>query len=137
MMKEFRIGVTALVLDGEKVLLGKRLQGRAADTWGFPGGHVEIGEQLAAAAARELQEETGLIVDSLEFIGVANYPDQDHHWVHINFLVTQWHGELENREPEVCGEWKWFSLDALPENITPFHAYVLPMYKERTMFMEV
>lgn len=136
-MKEFKIGVTALVLHEGKVLLGKRLQGRAADTWGFPGGHVEVGEQLAAAAARELQEETGLIADSLEFIGVANYPEQESHWVHINFLVTQWRGELQNLEPDVCGEWKWFPLGALPENITPFHAYILPMYKERQLFVEV
>lgn len=103
-MKDFKVGVIALVISEGKVLLGKRLQGRAAGTWGFPGGHVEVGEQLAAAAARELQEETGLVADSLEFIGVANYPDHNHHWVHVNFLVTQWHGELENLEPDVCGE---------------------------------
>lgn len=126
-----------LVLDGQKVLLGTRLKGRAAGTWGLPGGHVEVGEQLAAAAARELQEETGLVADSLEFIGVANYPDQEHHWLHVNFLVTQWHGKLENPEPDICGEWKWFSLDNVPENITPFHAYILPMYKEHKMFVEV
>lgn len=136
-MKEFKVGVTVLVVDGEKVLLGTRLQGRASGTWGFPGGHVEVGERLAAAAARELQEETGLIADALEFIGMANYPEQENHWVHINFLVIKWHGELENREPEVCGEWKWFPLDALPENMTPFHAYIMPMYRKHKMFVEV
>lgn len=136
-MNEFRIGVTTLVLDGQKVLLGTRLKGRAVGTWGFPGGHVEVGEQLAAAAARELQEETGLIADAFEFVGVANYPEQEDHWVHVNFVVTKWHGVLENREPDVCGEWRWFPLDGLPENITPFHAYILPMYKEHKMFVEV
>lgn len=136
-MREFKIGVTVLVLDGENVLLGRRLKGRAVGTWGFPGGHVEVGEQLAAAAARELQEETGLIADTLEFVGVANYPEQEDHWVHINFVVTKWRGTLENREPDVCGEWKWLPLNDLPENLASFHRYVVPMYRERRLYVEV
>lgn len=42
------------------------------ETWGLPGGHFEFGEAFEACAAREVVEETGLVVHHLRFLAVAN-----------------------------------------------------------------
>lgn len=56
------IGVSTLVRRDGCVLLVKRGNAPLADVWAFPGGRVEFGERLAEAAAREVEEETGLRV---------------------------------------------------------------------------
>lgn len=53
----------AAVVDGDAVLLIERGRPPSAGTWALPGGHVEANEPPASAAARELEEETGLAVD--------------------------------------------------------------------------
>ncbi len=56
-----KIGVSVSVWREGKVLLVERAK-EPRGIWAFPGGHVEPGENLEAAAARELHEETGLTV---------------------------------------------------------------------------
>jgi ADP-ribose pyrophosphatase YjhB (NUDIX family) len=56
-----KLGAIAVVYHNDKFLLVKRKKEPNANTWGFPGGHVELGETALDAAARELMEETGVI----------------------------------------------------------------------------
>lgn len=59
------LGAIAVVLhrvnDQDCVLLIQRATEPNAGSWGFPGGHVELGETTAQAAVRELREETGVV----------------------------------------------------------------------------
>ncbi|HKW01451.1 MAG TPA: NUDIX hydrolase [Vicinamibacterales bacterium] len=58
------MGVGAVILtDDGRVVLVKRGQEPLAGEWSLPGGVLEIGETLEAGVAREIREETGLIVD--------------------------------------------------------------------------
>jgi ADP-ribose pyrophosphatase YjhB (NUDIX family) len=57
------IGVGAVVLADGRVVLVKRAHEPLAGEWNLPGGGVELGETLEAACAREVLEETGLIVE--------------------------------------------------------------------------
>ncbi len=67
----------ALCRRGERMLLAQRAKGPgpAIGKWGFPGGMQEVGETIFAAAARELQEETGItaepvrVIDAFDVIG--------------------------------------------------------------------
>ncbi len=54
------VAVLAVVIRDDQVLLVQRANPPDAGLWGFPGGKVEFGETLLAAAARELHEETGV-----------------------------------------------------------------------------
>ena len=56
-----KLGAIAVVHHQGRFLLVKRKKEPNANTWGFPGGHVELGETALEAAVRELAEETGVI----------------------------------------------------------------------------
>jgi mutator protein MutT len=57
------IGVGAVVIVDGRVVLVRRAHEPLKGRWNLPGGAVELGETLAQACAREVREETGLVVD--------------------------------------------------------------------------
>src|SRR6266516_3299153 len=63
----FRIAASALIFDGERVLLAHR---RDIDWWNLPGGGMEVGETVEEALYREVYEETGLQVEIEQLVGV-------------------------------------------------------------------
>lgn len=62
--------------DGRVVLI-RRASEPFEGRWALPGGFVEVGETVEAAAAREAGEETGLSVEILRLVGVYSDPDRD------------------------------------------------------------
>ena len=71
------VGVSVIVQRDGCVLLARRGRPPLKGLWSLPGGKVETGERLAAAAAREVHEETGIAIDDLEPIDVAEIVDRD------------------------------------------------------------
>ena len=136
------IGVGVMVIKENKILLGLRnpdkvkasseLQGQG--TWTMPGGKVEFMEKLVDAAKRELKEETSLIANKLELISVADDMTDTAHYVTVGFMVRDYVGEVNAMEPETILEWKWFSIDELPENMYNPSKVVIERYKNEYIY---
>lgn len=120
------VGASAVIIRDGRVLLARRRGAHGAATWSFPGGHVDPGETTAAAAARELEEETGLVATSVTPITWTDdlFADEGLHYVTLHHLVTA-DGEPELREAAKAEEWSWHDWDALPQPLFgPAHAFV-------------
>ena len=84
-----------------RALLTQRARPPFADRWSLPGGHVEGGEKLKAAARREVEEETGLTCDIGELFHWVEVIGEDQHYVIAVFLARWTQGE-----PRMGGEAK-------------------------------
>jgi len=131
-----KIGVNVFVLKEGKLLLGKRIGKTGYGTWCLPGGHFEWGELLTGAAARELEEETSLKSNDLQFLHLVNEPRNDTHYVHIDFFAKNWEGEPKVTEPEKFAEWNWFDLNNLPGPIFAGHQKLIPAFIQKITFQD-
>ncbi len=87
--------------------------------WDFPSGHVEDNESFAAAAVRELREETSLAItpEDLELVHLSiNHTDSP--YINAVFIVKHWQGTPTITEPHKCSGMEFFSEDALPDKLT-------------------
>ena len=117
-------GAVLIVLNENKEIL---LQLRSDfKKWGVIGGGMEIGETMEETAKRELEEETGLIADSLELVDLASgpetyriYPNGDKVYdVTAIYMVTKYHGNLKINDDESL-ELKWFDINSKVEDDMP------------------
>lgn len=111
-------GVTAVVFDDEgRVLLGRRSDnGR----WSLVGGITEPGEQPAACAMREVEEETAVrcVVERLVLVQALDPVTYDNgdvcQFMDITFRCRAVGGEARVNDDESL-EVGWFAVDALPD----------------------
>jgi 8-oxo-dGTP diphosphatase len=112
------VGVGAIIIEGDRVLLVKRAHPPIQGQWSIPGGVLEVGEMVREAAVREAREETGLIVEPGELLGVYDRilrdPEQrvQYHYVLIDFLCRVVGGELLAASD--AAEVRWFGREELP-----------------------
>lgn len=130
---ELRVSVSAIVWRPAGRTTGARelllLQRSDNARWGLPGGYVERGESVAAAAAREVYEETGVRVVVGRLVGVYSdpcsmvieYPDARRvHAVNLCFEAEAV-GQGAPTTPDEALASGYFALDALPEPFVPIH----------------
>jgi len=113
------LGVGAMIVRNGKVLMLLRSDAcrNNRGKWTIPGGMVETFERLEDAVKREVLEETGLAVTSVEFLAVSDRTFDGEHWVSILYRCGT-EGEPENKEPDKHLKIAWQDLDDLPGDIT-------------------
>ena len=112
------VGIGAVIIEGDRVLLVKRAHPPIQGHWSIPGGVLEVGELVREAAIREAREETGLIVEPADLLGVYDRVLRNaerrvqYHYVLIDFLCRRTGGELQAADD--AAEVRWFSREELP-----------------------
>jgi 8-oxo-dGTP diphosphatase len=127
-----QVAVGVLVRKDGAFLLTSRPEGKAyAGYWEFPGGKLEAGETIEEALRRELQEEIGITIQNCELWKTERI-DYPHALVQLNFCkVTQWTGELQMLESQVCS---WQQLPVLVTPVLPGTVPVLQWFAQERSY---
>ena len=132
------VGVMLVNADGH-AFVGKRIDNREGDFWQMPQGGIDDGEDLHAAAFRELWEETGVSERHVTLIGQmreelfydlpeelvgklwnGQYRGQRQSWLLARFAGQDEDIRLDAHDPAEFCEWKWITPELLPDLIVPF-----------------
>jgi 8-oxo-dGTP diphosphatase len=107
--------IERIVNDHYEVLFAQRPDGKAyAGYWEFPGGKIEANESLEAASIREIEEELGVHIHSVELLTSERF-SYPHAHVELNFVTTRdWSGEPHGREGQA---FSWQRIDDI--RVTP------------------
>ena len=122
-----------------KVFVGERVDASAHGFWQMPQGGIDKGEDPAAAALRELAEETGIGPDLVEVLAAASRPmvydlppellgrvwkgkyrGQIQHWYLGRFLGSEADIDLAAHVPPEFQAYRWVEPAELPALIVPF-----------------
>ncbi|WP_212630195.1 NUDIX domain-containing protein [Pseudomonas sp. KB-10] len=106
MGKASKVRATVICRRGDKFLLVRKAEAK----WNLPGGKIEANESAAAAALRELDEETGLSFSSLEYLARHEFGAGVHHVFHQSVADTQ-----TPRPQNEIADCRWFALAELRE----------------------
>ena len=106
-------GAGAVIIDDDRMLLVRRARGAYVDHWAVPGGRQRRGETMRAAAAREVLEETGLIVEVGDTVWVGDIIDEAdppaYHYTVVDFFGTVVGGDL--RAGDDAAEARWVPVN--------------------------
>jgi len=118
----FPVTVHLLFFRDDHVLLLRRFStGYRDGEYSVPAGHLDGGETVMSAAAREAQEEVGVKIrlSDMVFSSVMHRTEDDER---VDFFVhvRQWQGDPFNAEPDKCDDLCWVDVNKLPANMVPY-----------------
>ena len=114
-----RVGVGAVILHEDKVLLVRRGQSPSFGKWSLPGGLVELGESTREAIAREIGEECGIKIRIVDVAGVIDRVVKDdagrvrYHYVLVDYLAYP--DSTDVTAGSDAAEARWVAIDRVAE----------------------
>lgn len=132
-----KVGVGVMIFKDNCVLLAKRRSSHGAGEYAFPGGHLEFGESIDECARRETLEETGIEINDIMFMFVANVTHYTgKHYLHIGVMAKWLSGEPKNLEPKKSDDWEWISIDTIPDPLFYMCKLSYESYKTGKQFFD-
>lgn len=121
------VGVGLAILRDGKILLYKRMKAPEAGFWNIVGGKVDHLEPAEQAARREAEEESGLSIGAITYVGVTEQiiSADGQHWVSLLYKSEDATGEPRLVEPDKLSDFGWFDLDDLPKPLSAFTTSIL------------
>lgn len=133
------IDVHVIIVDDGSILLTQRRDDNPEfdGRWHLPSGKLDAGESALDAAARETEEEVGVLIQPTDLRHV--------HTTHVNgsgpeprlglfFETRRWFGEPRNREPDKCSAVRWYPLHELPDDLIEYPAAGILSYVNGATF---
>lgn len=115
-LRRTTLGARAMLVDGKKVLLIKHTY---TPGWIFPGGGVEVGQSILAAAKRELLEETGYaVLDDGRLLSLYHNVDASRRDHVALFLFEDFKVQRPFQPNAEIAEMGWFEIDNLPDDVS-------------------
>ncbi len=105
------LAAAAVVVFEGQVLLALRRDPPHAGQWSLPGGAVELGESVSDAVRREVQEETGIVIEELQLLDLADLVVRDgsgqveYHYVVVYYLARPVGGTLLSGDDAMAARW--------------------------------
>lgn len=143
MQQKKHVGVYALVVKDENILLIKKARGCYIGMWDLPGGKLEFGEKPLEGLAREVMEETGLVVKESDLLNVLTHvivcdstAGEKEELYHIGIIYSVIVDSDDNLKTGADGEdsdgASWVKISDVNEiNFTPFVNQSLKNYLKR------
>lgn len=109
------IGIGAVIICKDRILLEKRKNEPGRGKWSIPGGLVELGERIEETVIREVKEETGLDVEKPELIDVVDNIRFDadgkvkYHFIIVDYFVKLKGGTLKAADDAEDLKWVAFN----------------------------
>lgn len=128
-MKTPVLAVDAVIyMKDTSIVLVRRRHPPFQGYWALPGGLSEQGETVEQALCREVEEETGLLVEPVQLIGVFSEPDRDPrgHTVSVAFLAKPTGGQLRAGSDAAHVE----TFQQVPQNMAFDHRQILAVAEE-------
>ncbi|MEM7669903.1 MAG: NUDIX hydrolase [Pseudomonadota bacterium] len=123
-----KLAALAIVIRDGMVLLVKRRNEPDAGLWGFPGGHVDLGETAMDAAARELCEETTVVAHPVRYLTNVDVIEHDETGVvRFHFLLAAVLCDYVSGEPiaqDDVSDARWWSVEDVLGRRVPCSAHV-------------
>jgi 8-oxo-dGTP diphosphatase len=115
------VGVGALIIENNRLLLVKRRNAHGDGTFGSVGGHVEFGESPDVALEREAREELGIALGNIRFLTCISLVMYGRHYLDLGFLAEIVAGvpQIQPDETHKMEAVGWYDLNNLPMPLFP------------------
>lgn len=138
MRAKFPITVHLFFFREDQILLLRRFNtGYRDGEYSVPAGHLDGGETVLAAAAREAEEEIGVRIEAEDIIfsSVMHRHEGDER-VDFFVRVQKWEDEPFNAEPDKCDDLRWVDVNSLPQNTIPYIRRAIDNHLNNIAFTE-
>ena len=115
-MEEVELTNMCMICDGKgNVLVQDKKNNPYWQGWNFPGGHVEPEEYVTPSVIREMQEETGLLIENPRLCGIKEFHKSrdGKRYIFFLYVADRFTGELK---PSREGEFFWYPLSELRDS---------------------